>query len=452
MTSLNTLIVGMSALLITSVTAADDHQIVVDPGSESQIQEFVVIVSDLDLTLPAFTEVLKWEIKHEGLADKTVAMSWGLPLDTEIREILVGNEESDYGFVRLVEITGVEQDLIRPGARWWDVGGILNINVLVKNSQNIIDGLRSLGWYARSLPEPYVYPGNVKGVSMIMIGPDDLMISFQERQSPPLSGWPDHKAATHIEVGYEIVKDSAEWTSFYKDVVGFWTRDLSTRGGNQDADIGPNDFGLPHNARGLDYSILGGAKPHDREQLMGVRSFPNAEGFDFSDRVKPPNIGIASARLPVSDIDALADRIERSGLELAAQRQIVNLAPYGLVKMVAVRTPGGGQQWTEFFQPGAQPMSKKEFAEFLDGGKRGTWSGIGGGSGEIYFNDDGSAKVTFGRGEAIGTWALKGNSICTSWTTLRDGRESCAVYYPLSGNDYQSFQMSGQAEGFTTFE
>ncbi len=439
-------------ILLNGFAHADSHLITVEPGDESQIQEFVVIVSDMDLTLPAFTDVLKWKVKHEGLADKTVAQSRGLPVDTPIHEVLVGYAQSNYGFVRLVEIEGIEQEQIRPDARWWDVGGLLNINVLVKSSENVIDGLRALGWYTRAMPEPYVYPGNVKGVSMIMIGPDDLMVSFQERQSPPLSGWPPFDGATHIEVGYEIVTDPAAWTSFYNEVVGFWTRDLSTRGGDTSKDIGPNDFSLPHNARGLNYSVLGGAKPHDREQLMGVRSFPNATGYDFSDRVRPPNIGIASARLPVADLDALADRILASGLSLAAPRQIVNLAPYGKVKMLAVRTPGGGKQWTEFFQPSAEPMSKDEFAQFLEGGKQGAWTGVGGGSGEIFFNDDGSAKVTFGRGEAVGTWALKGNAICTSWTTLRDSRESCAVYYKLANNDYQSFQMNGQAEGFTTFE
>lgn len=433
--------------------AASDNTVVdIDVGEDSRIQEFVVVVSNLDLTLPAFTDVLQWDIKYEGVSDATVAISWGLPANTEIREVLVGNGQSDYGFVRLVEIDGVDQELIRPGARWWDVGGILNINVLVKDSAQIIDGLRALGWYARSMPEPYVYPGNVKGVSMIMIGPDDLMLSFQERQSPPLSGWPPMKAATHIEVGYEIVSDPSRWTEFYKNTVGFWTRDLTTRGGNDDKDIGPNDFGLPHNTRGIDYSVLGGAKPHDGEQLLGVRSFPRATGFDFSDRVRPPNIGIASIRLPVSDIDALADRLIAAGTEIAAKRQIVEMAPYGKVKVLAIRTPGGGKQWTEFFEPNAEPLTNKEFADFLRGGKSGTWAGVGGAEGKIYFNADETAKVTFGRGEATGTWALKGNAICTSWTTLRDGRESCAVYYHLSGNDFQSFQMSGKPEGLTTFD
>jgi hypothetical protein len=93
----------------------------------------------------------------------------------------------------------------------------------------------------------------------------------------------------------------------------------------------------------------------------------------------------------------------------------------------------------------------QEFAALLGDGIIGNWAGVGCAPGEIYFNADGSAKVTFGRGEVNGTWALKGNAVCTSWATLRDGRESCAVYHHLDGNNFQSFQMMGRVEGFTTF-
>lgn len=419
---------------------------------QSRIQEFVVVTRNIDLMLPTFTDILKWTVIYEGDADKTVALSWELATDTPIREVLVGNDASEYGFVRLVEIQGVEQAIIRPGARWWDTGGMMNINVLVKDSSVVIAGLRRLGWTTRALPESYEWPGGLKGVSAIMIGPEDLMLSFQERQSPPLTGWPEFSGATHIEVGYERANDPATWSDFYKNEIGFKTRDLSTRGSNENKEVGPNDFGLPHNATNLDYSILGGAIPHDGEQLIGVRSFPNATGYDFSDRAHPPNIGIASVRLPVSDLDTIAERIQKSGIALASDVRIVDMKPYGKVKMLAYRSPGGSGQWTELFEPRAEPMTGTEFSTFLQGGKSGTWSGVGGASGKIYFNADGSAKVTFARGEAVGTWALKGNAICTSWTTLRDGRESCAVYYYLKNKDYQSFQMNGQVEGFTTFD
>lgn len=257
--------------------AAAEELITIDVGDQSRIQEFVVIVSDLDRMLPAFTDVLKWKIKHEGAVDRTVLNTWGLSPKLEGREVVVGNDASDYGFVRLVQLSGVEQELIRPGARWWDNGGTLNINVLVKDLEATVDGLRALGWYSRAFPEEYIYPGSVRGASMIMIGPDDLMLSFQERRSPPLSGWPEFEGATHIEVGYEMAPDVRAWTAFYRDVVGFEVREISNRGGS-DEPIGPNDFGLPHNSIGLDLSELGGARPFDGEQLLGVRTQIQATG------------------------------------------------------------------------------------------------------------------------------------------------------------------------------
>ncbi len=446
-----------AALLVTlslgrmGLHAVAEDAITIDVGDESRIQEFVVIVSDLDQVLPAFRDVLKWKVKLEGPIDRTVLNAWGLSTKLEGREVLLGNDASDYGFVRLVELSDVDQQLIRPGARWWDTGGTLNINVLVKDLQATVDGLRALGWYARAFPEEYIYPGNVRGSSMIMIGPDDLMLSFQERRSPPLTGWPDFDGATHIEVGYEMAPDVRAWTAFYRDVVGFEVRDISTRGGSE-GPIGPNDFGLPHNSTGLDLSELGGARPFDGEQLLGVRAQLQATGYDFSDRAAPPNKGIAAIRLPVGDVDALADRIMEADIPLAAERQIVDLAPYGQVKLLAVRNPGGGNQWVEFFEAGAEPMDRADFQKLLQGGLSGTWQAFGSTTGGISeWNDDGSARVTFGRGEAVGSWALKGNALCTSWTTLRDGRESCAVYYDLGGNRYQSYTMTGQPEGFTVY-
>jgi|DEB0MinimDraft_10_1074344.scaffolds.fasta_scaffold66499_2 hypothetical protein len=98
------------------------------------------------------------------------------------------------------------------------------------------------------------------------------------------------------------------------------------------------------------------------------------------------------------------------------------------------------------------PLDRSSFSRLLEGGLSGTWQAFGSQTNGISeWNADGSARVTFGWGEATETWALKGNAICTSWTTLRDGRESCAVYYDLGGSRYQSFTMTGQPEGFSEF-
>jgi hypothetical protein len=91
----------------------------------------------------------------------------------------------------------------------------------------------------------------------------------------------------------------------------------------------------------------------------------------------------------------------------------------------------------------------------LADGARNRWRGFGGAPCDKYtsaFNKDGSAKVTWRTGEAVGTWTLKGNAICTSWTTLRDGREGCAAYYQVDDKTFQSYTVAGQPEGMNVFE
>ena len=324
---------------------------IADPVETSRIQEFVVVVSNLQLTLPAFTDVLKWEVKHEGTADPSIARLWNLAPHTSIREVLVGNNASEYGFVRLMEIEGVEQQLIRPGAGWWDTGGTRNINVLVRDAFEVEAGLRRLGWTARSQPSRYERPGGIEGVANSMYGPDDLVISYQGRigNSPPLADLPTAETATHVQNGYQITSDPEAWIEFFSDVVGFRTRIRLVR--SPDAvEIGPNAFGLPHNTSGLNDLAMGGAEPKPGRQFLGVIHFLKARGHDFSDRARPPNIGIAAIRFPFAGLEALEERSANAGISPAVPRQTVEMAPYGRVSVLALRVPGGSGQWIEFFE------------------------------------------------------------------------------------------------------
>jgi hypothetical protein len=204
----------LAALIALSPAAGIGQQPSFDFSEGGSVQEFVISVSDLDRTLPALTEVLKWRVIDRGAAHPSVARLWGLDVETPIEQVLVGNTASTRGFVRLAEIAAPNRDLIRPGGRWWDTGGMFNFNVLVRDLDATIAGLRALGWTSAAQPETYERPGNVRGKSMIMIGPDDIVMSFQERQSPPLQGWPPFDGASHIEVGYQVVKDVEPWFAF----------------------------------------------------------------------------------------------------------------------------------------------------------------------------------------------------------------------------------------------
>jgi len=423
----------------------------VDPGAETQIQEFVLSVSDIESALPAFRDVLKWKVLHEGTAGPTVARAWGLPAKSAINEVLLGNPASRYGYLRLVRVHDQPQQVIRPAGRWWDTGGMFNLNVLVKDLDAVETGLARLGWHAVALPDNYVYPGNVRGKSQMMLGPESLVLSFQQRISPPLSGWPEFESATHVEVGYQLVDDFDAWQEFWTGVMGLPAREPRLRKSGKP--VGPNDYGLPHNATGLDDSRQGGVYPRKGgEQLLGGRQFLNATGYNFSERARPPNLGIMTLRLPFADIDPILERARAAGLALAAEPQIVDLAPYGAVRLAALRSPGSGM-WVEIFEPGAKPLERAAMQALLGRGVRGSWVSFGGGNkGTLVYERSGRARVTWGSGAATGRWSLKGNAVCTAWPSMRDGREQCAVYHAVGGRTYQSFQLDGTPDGFNTFD
>lgn len=440
----------LAAVLQAPVAGAADTILAIDPGTETQIQEFVIGVSDIERALPAFRDVLQWKILQAGPASATVARAWGLPGKSRINEVLLGNAASRYGFVRLVQIADVPQQQIRPMGRWWDTGGMYNLNVLVRDLDAVEAGLTKNGWHAVSLVDAYEYPGNVRGKSQMMVGPESVVLSFQQRISPPLSGWPEFTGAAHIETGYQIVSDFDKANAFWKDIIGLTTREPRVR--KSDKPVGKNDYGLPHNLVGVEDSRQGGAYPRKGgEQLIGLRQFVSATGFDFSERARPPNLGIMTLRLPFADIDPILARARAAGMALAAEPQIVDMAPYGKVRLAALRAPGSGL-WLEIFEPGVQPLSHDSMRALLGRGARGTWVSFGGGArGTMSYARGGKASVTWEKGGVRGTWALKGNSVCTAWPSMRDGREQCAVYFQVDGRSYQSFQIDGTPDGFNTF-
>lgn len=418
----------------------------------SRLQEFVISVSDIDTLLPAFTDVLEWEVKHEDVIDPTVIRLWGLDFGTTGREVLIGNPESQFGYVRLVEIDSPDKELMRPGARWWDTGGLFNFNILVKDLDKTAAGLRGLGWTSRSLKSTYERGETARGESQIMIGPDGLVVSFQERQAPPLKGWPPFTGAGHIETGYQMVRDLDAWYAFYTDILGF--EGLGKRDRPQNGRIGPNDYGLPHSqTQGAGYRQANVIFPRKTKQSLGARQWLTAEGYDFSDRTNAPNLGILSVRFPVSDLDAVLNRMSAAGVEPAQEVQILFLEPYGAVRAVMVRSPGGSGQLLTLFEPGAKPMTKAELQTFFLPGRFGEWVRFNRQmTGTVHYKAVGNARVTWATGlDEEGTWTLKGDAICTAWYRLRNFRELCVEHYRIGKAITQSFRIGAGPDGITTF-
>ena len=84
------------------------------------------------------------------------------------------------------------------------------------------------------------------------------------------------------------------------------------------------------------------------EGSIELLQFDGLSGADFAARARPPNLGILMLRFPVSDLTAFVQHMHSENIELAMPVTELELAPYGRVRMIAVRGPGG--VWLEFFE------------------------------------------------------------------------------------------------------
>jgi hypothetical protein len=218
-----------------------------------------------------------------------------------------------------------------------------------------------------------------------------------------------------------------------------------------DKPVGANVYGLPHNAVGFTDGWQANVKFRDKhEQSLGARQFKSSTGYDFSARANPPNLGIMTVRIPMTNIVALRDKLMAAKANMAADLQIVRLAPYGTVRSLAVRSPGGSGLWLELFEPGAEPMSESELKEFTKKGRYATWTRFNNKlTGNVVWRPNGTAHVKWDQGtlDEEGTWTVKGNAVCTAWTRLRSNRELCVHHYRLAGDTTQSFTVDGRTDG-----
>lgn len=306
--------------------------------------EAVFIVSNLQQSQTFFEQVAGYEVKDDTPVDDKLKALWQLPDSVTISQRLMGNIGEERGYVRLVHLTGVEQQRIRSSTQSWDTGGIFDVNVRVNDMNKKFKTLQALGWNAASDPIEFTFgPFVVK--EWIVTGPDGISIALIERVKPELLDWPNLKEFSRLFNSTQVVKDIKTSTHFYRNILGFKPY-LEHKGASKTASA--NVLGLPYNMatqveRSVDILHPDGINEGSVELLQ----FHGAEGKDVSALARPPHLGITTLRFPVSNLKALKNKLTINQIKIVAQQQI-NLPPYGLVDMLSIITPDGN--WLEFYQ------------------------------------------------------------------------------------------------------
>ena len=320
------------------------HLLAKENAGISGFTETVFIVSDMQSTASMLTDVGGWHVISTPEVDKQLAKLWQLPATAKFHQMLLANKGEQRGYMRLIEIDGVKQQLIRPNTQSWDTGGIFDVNMRVKNIATKRDQLLAKGWFSATDPIQFNFgPYVVK--EWIVKNADGVAFALIERIAPELTDWPNLKGFSRVFNSTQVVPDIEKSLPFYTDVLGFKTY-LKHKGASKEQ--GPNVLGLPHNLTteiGRSVYIL---HPDGvNEGSVELLQFHGASGRDLSINAAPPNIGIVTLRFPVEDLAALKQTFTKNNIDIVSETQL-NLPPYGLVDILAIKTPD--QTWIEFYQ------------------------------------------------------------------------------------------------------
>jgi len=306
--------------------------------------ETVFIVSDINKSSDFFIRHAGWEIRSTEPVPNELKTLWQLPDKVKFKQVLLANIGEDRGYVRLIQIDGIEQQPIRANTQSWDVGGIFDVNVRVKNLQQKQQQLQQAGWRGNSAPVSFTF-GPFEVIEWITTGFDGITFAMIERLKPELEGWPNLTKMSRVFNSTQIVKDIDASLAFYRDILGFQVY-LEHKGASDEA--GPNVLGLPYNlTTEIARSVYILHPQKQNEGSVELLQFHGAQGKNVSALASPPNLGIVTLRFPVDNLVNLRAHLVQHNVEIVSQSRM-RLPPYGDVELLAIRTPDN--TWLEFYQ------------------------------------------------------------------------------------------------------
>ena len=315
-------------------------------------QEAVLSVRDAPAVLRFLTEVAGWQLRFEGplsgaALDFYSGKPGAWPAAAGRREWLVTDGEGKPGFVRLVAFARPDAVRIRSGAMPWDTGGVLSLMTRSNATAKVYRAAQDLGW--SSFNDPTLLDMRDSGVQLtnvVLTGPDGVAVSVYERLTPRMPDAPDLQRLRRPFNAMQSVRNLAAARHFYAEVLGF---EVVNEGQFTNPRRESNNFGLPANlvaAAPMPFAILGPRRSGPTQ--VELVQFADVEGRDLADRAVAPNLGVLALRFPVSSLAEIESRLRKAEWPIAAGPAMLDVRPYGRVRLLAVRAPDG--TWLEFFE------------------------------------------------------------------------------------------------------
>jgi hypothetical protein len=311
------------------------------------LREIVKSVSAASMPheIAVWRKLFGWTERHSGALTREQLQFWHLDAPVIGSEMLCGFQGADYGLLRLVQFDNCEQTVIRAGAQIWETGGIFDFDLRVSDMQNTYNALVDRGWHVFGEPIE-LRIGNFVLNEALLFGREAAGLALVDRIEPPLSkATAQNGILGTIYLSVTVAKNMGETAQFLTETLAFTELERLTIKPDEPA---PTVFRLPWNLATQIPVQLGGFSPTGtRETIIEVFQFEGLYGEDRSTRAVPPNRGLLMYRFPVEGIEEYFAHVSARSL-ITTGLSMLEIAPYGLVKVFAVRSPDG--VWFEFFE------------------------------------------------------------------------------------------------------
>lgn len=301
----------------------------------SEVKMVTLGVADLERACTFYESALGYGIRETGPVPPGLAAAWRFPDGMRGRYAVVAPDDSGLGRIRLL-------DFEAPGERLWNSGnlytgcGYYALNFRCRDALATMRAIGAAGGSSAHEPSYWEVSDEVAVRDSINDDPDGIRLDvFSYERGGDLRG-PLHTEVSVLQSIAIATRDVARSVAFYK-ALGFevlFDRILDFPG-LQDL-LGTDRPVRIHNVNLIkDGSIVPG-----RVEMFAYLDMDHLPAEPLRDRAVPPNIGILSASLESSDIEADLALLQSLGGSLVARARLP-LPGFGDCELATLAGPDG---------------------------------------------------------------------------------------------------------------
>lgn len=310
----------------------------------SEVKLVSLGVSDLDRACAFYESAMGYHVKQNGNIPAQVAALWRFEPGLKGRFAIIAADDSGMGRIRLLGFDA-------PGERLWNASNLYNgsgyyaLNFRCRDALHTMNAIGLAGGKSNHEPSYWEVSDNVAVRDSINDDPDGIRLDvFSYERGGDLRG-PLETDVSVLQTVAIATRDVPRSVAFYRGL-GFevlFDRELDFP--ELQALLGTDRPVKIHNVNLIkDGHIVPG-----RIEMFGYQDMEHLPDAPLRDKAVPPNIGILSASLSSSDLDADITQLVSLGGELVAKAH-VDLPGVGRCSAATVFGPDG--ELLELYQTG----------------------------------------------------------------------------------------------------